>query len=167
MKNIKRINELFDDEDLKSQFEIPYLKGEMGDEINKWKKVSKPQEGETPDSLHKKVTFRFPILNYFYEEVSVLPGGQNVHCNYISSTEPAPDGNKYYAQLVTSYDEGLYYINAILRDVNDYSDESKWIRHDYELKTIEDVYSFIKSFLDSCEILGLITPRQKNPIESN
>lgn len=167
MKNIKTINELFDDEGLKGEFEIPYLKGEMGDEIKNWKKVSKPQEMETPDSFHKKILFRFPILNYFHEETSILPGGQNVYCNYISSSETANDGNKYYAQLVTSHNDGIYYINIILRDVNDFGDQSKWVRYDYELEDIDDVYDLCESFIDSCEKLGIITPRQKNPIEAN
>lgn len=167
MDNIKKFNEMFDDEDLKSQFEIPFLKGEMGDEVKKWKKVSKPQEIETPDSLHKKIMFRFPILNYFNEEVSTLPEGQNVHCNYVTSSEPAKDGNKYYAQLVTSYNDGVYYINIILRDTNDYDDESKWLRYDYELQDINDIYDLGQSFLTSCEKLGIIKPSQKFPIDAN
>lgn len=164
---LKKFNELFDDEELKSQFEIPYLKGEMGEKALKWKNVFKPQEEETPDSFHKKVLFRFPILNYFNEEVSTLPGGQNVHCNYITSSEPAKDGNKYYAQLVTSYDDGVYYINIILRDTNDYDDESKWLRYDYELQDINDIYDLGQSFLTSCEKLGIIKPSQKFPIDAN
>ena len=43
--NIKRINELFDSEELKSdmrdEFEIPYLRGDLGKHAaTKWKKVS-------------------------------------------------------------------------------------------------------------------------------
>ena len=167
MKNIKTINELFDDEDLKSQFEIPYLKGEMGDQAMKWQKVSKPVKEETPESLHRKVLFRYPILNYFHEQVSTLPGGTDVHCNFVSSTVPAKDGNRYYAQLVTSFNDSVYHVDVILRDVRDYADPRKWVRQSFQFNNIDDVYDMTKAFLSSCETLGIINPRQKYPLEAN
>lgn len=39
MRYLKRINELFDDEELKSQFEIPYLKGELVGGGSKWRSL--------------------------------------------------------------------------------------------------------------------------------
>jgi hypothetical protein len=167
MMNIRKVNELFDDEDLKSRFEIPYIKGDLGDDVMKWKKASDPIVEETPETLHKKLLFRFPILGYFNEEKSTLPEGQDVYCNYISSSEPASDGNKYYAQLVTSFDNNIYYINVILRDIRDYENREKWVMKDLQFDNIDDVYEFIRAFLTSCENLGIITPRQKHSIESN
>lgn len=42
MKHLKKINELFDDENLKSKFEIPFLKGEMSpDKLAKGKDLLK------------------------------------------------------------------------------------------------------------------------------
>ena len=37
MKKIKRLLEFFDTDDFKSQYEIPYLKGEMPEVISKFK----------------------------------------------------------------------------------------------------------------------------------
>jgi hypothetical protein len=97
----------------------------------------------------------------------VLAGGENIHCNYVSSTLPAPDGNKYYAQLVTSYNDGIYYVNIILRDVRDFEDSSKWLRYDFQLKSIDEFYELCESFLTSCEKLNIITTKQKYPLEAN
>lgn len=47
MKYLKYINELFDSEELKSQFEIPYLRGELSpEEISKWKPLENELDGE-------------------------------------------------------------------------------------------------------------------------
>jgi hypothetical protein len=35
MKNLKKFYEFFDDEDLRAEYEMPYLKGEMPDIIKK------------------------------------------------------------------------------------------------------------------------------------
>jgi len=167
MKNIKKFNEIFDDEELKAEFEIPYLKGEMGEDAMRWKEVSKPSDEETPESLHRKVLFRFPILNHFHEEVISLSGGSNIHSNYVSSTIPASDGNLYYAQLTTGFNDDTYFVNVILRDVRDYHNMSKWVNKNFQFQSIDGVYDMTKQFLNSCQTLGIITPRQKYPLEAN
>lgn len=167
MKNIKKFNEIFDDEELKAEFEIPYLKGEMGKKALSWQKVAEPLKDETPDSFHRKILFRFPILNYFNEEVAVLPQGQNVHCNYVSSTVPASDGNKYYAQIVSSYNEDRYYLDIILRDVMDYDNPERWDRHEFQFKDIDGVYEVAEEFINICSKLGIISPEQRNALEAN
>lgn len=172
--NIKRINELFDSEELKSdmrdEFEIPYLRGDLGKHAaTKWKKVSKPSDIETSESFHKKMMFKYPILSHFHEEVGKLPSGAKIHCNYATSTEPAPDGEYYYAQFVTTYDadDEVYYISIIMRNINDYNDDSKWVRLDYSYDTIDSAYGIGKAFLKSCNELGIIKPSQINPLDAN
>jgi hypothetical protein len=62
MKYLKRINELFDDSDLRDANEIPYLTGDISPEtVSKWKKV------KSDDPLLDRVIFSCPFvvgLNY-------------------------------------------------------------------------------------------------------
>lgn len=167
--NIRKLNELFDTEELKADNEIPYLSGEIGgDEVLGWKDFSKPHGEETPDTLHKKMLFRFPILNHFNTEVTQLEGGSNAHCSYRTSVEPI-DGKTYYGQVCTSYDveQNVYHINVILRNVNDYNNPEKWITHTMAFDNIEDVYALTEAFLTSCSKLDIIQPRQKYSLQAN
>jgi hypothetical protein len=166
MGYLKKFNELFDSEDLKSEFEIPYLIGELPSGIGKWKKVSKPSLVETPDTFNKKIVFRYPILRHFNEDMFTLPDGSNVYCNYASGGE-AKDGNAYYAQITTSYNEGDYFIDVIMRGINDYDDMSKWFRQDFTFDNMDSVYVVVEAFLKSCADLNIISPRQKNALDAN
>ena len=166
--DIKRLYEFFDDEDLKNQFEIPHIQGVMDDEIRKWKPFSKPVENEDSNSFYKKILFRYPVLKYFHEDIKSISDNNNVYCFYATSKEPV-NNNIYYAQLVISFNPGdkQYYVNIVLRDINDYDDQSKWKRYDLILGEIEKVYGLINSFLDSCITLNIISPQNKMTLDSN
>lgn len=165
---IKRIQEFFDNDDLKSQFEIPHMKGEMNDEINKWSTFSKPVGEETPKTFLNKIIFKYPVFKTFQSDTKVTDDGVEIFCFYNFSQEPC-DGNEYYVQLVISYDvvEKDYFVNIVMRNINDYDDQSKWNRYDLNIKDIDKVYGLIESFLTSCIKLNVISPEQKSSLLSN
>ncbi len=167
--SIKRLYEFFDDEDLKSQFEIPHLQGVLDDDIRSWKTFSEPVENEDSNSFYKKVLFRYPVLKYFHEDIKTISGDNNVYCFYATSKKPSINDNIYYAQLVISFNTGdkQYYVNIVLRDVNDYENQSKWKRYDLVLSEIDKVYGLINSFLDSCVNLDIISTQNKMTLNSN
>lgn len=161
--------EFFDDDDLRSQFEIPHLKGEMAGDVSKWKTFSKPIGDETPTTFFNKMVFKYPILKDFQSEVKRTDDGVEIFCFYDFSQEECDNGNKYYVQLVISYDvvDKNYFINIVLRNVNDYEDQSKWKRYDVNTKDITMVYGLVESFMNSCIKLNVITPEQKSSLISN
>lgn len=167
--SIKRIYEFFDDDDLRSQFEIPHLRGEMGDEVNTWKTFSKPVGDETPTTFFNKIVFKYPVLKSFYQDVKKTEDGVDIFCFYDFSQEECENGNQYYVQLVISYDviDKNYFINIVLRNIDDYEDESKWKRYDVNTKDITMVYGLVESFMNSCIKLKIITPEQKSSLISN
>jgi len=167
---IKRIHEFFDDDNLKSQFEIPHLKGEMGgDEVSNWKTFSKPVDSETPITFFNKITFKYPVLKIFPQEVKRTDDGVEIFCFYDHSKEECENGNEYYVQLVISYDinSDEYFINIVLRNKNDYEDQNKWKRYDVNTKDINIAYGLIESFMNSCIKLNVISPLQKSSLISN
>jgi hypothetical protein len=166
---IKGVYEFFDDDDLKSQFEIPHLRGEMGDEISKWKTFAEPLGDETPKSFLNKIAFKFPVLKSFHQDVKTTDDNVEIYCFYDYSQEVCENGNEYYVQLVISYDIKTkeYFINIVIRNKDDYEDQSKWKRYDVETKDITQAYGLIESFLTSCIKLNVITPEQKSALLSN
>ena len=61
MKKIKRLLEFFDDEDFKSEYEIPYLKGEMPEVISKFKNYDSTEDVRFLDVMR----YQFPVINHF------------------------------------------------------------------------------------------------------
>lgn len=55
---IKKFNELFDDPELKSNYEIPYLKGQLGREIPKWDDIQKGR-----NIFVEKLGYHCPYIN--------------------------------------------------------------------------------------------------------
>ena len=169
---LKKINEFFDTEDLKNQYEIPYLKGEMGDEISKFKKIPFNQSGvETTESFFEKVILEYPILAKFQNKV--INAGDDKMCKMIgmfaTSYEPAViQGHKlnFYAQLGIYFTDGFYGVHIILRDLNDLKQDN-WEVKTYEVKDIKETYRIIDSFIIACGRLNIIKPEDKFSIRRN
>ena len=167
MKRIKRINELFDDEDLKNRFEIPHLKGEMdADEIINWEPIVTGDDDENSLSFLKKILFRYPILNSFNKNANRI-GDTKVFFLCGSSYKPAKDDNLYYSQLGISFFRNEYYIYIILRKLDDVNKPSAWLKYEYNLKDIDDVYDLVGGFMSSCVKLDIIKSSDKNTLRSN
>ena len=166
---LKKINEFFDSEDLKNQYEIPYLKGEMGDEISKFQKIPFNQSGvETTESFFEKVILEYPILAKFKNKV-IKSGDDKMIGMFGTSYEPAViQGHKlnFYAQLGIYFADGFYGVNIILRDLND-TTQKNWEVKNYEVKDIKETYRIIDSFMIACDKLNIIKSEYKYSIRRN
>jgi len=94
MKYLKTY-ELFDNEDLKSQFEIPYLRGEMSpEEINKWKNL---KDGLLDTELNRIVNDVPWLVELKYRRSgSVLSIGFDNHIVYGKSKDGKEESVFYY-----------------------------------------------------------------------
>lgn len=166
---LKKINEFFDTEDWKDKYEIPYLRGEMEDEISKFKKLPFNQSGvETIESFFEKVILEYPILAKFQNKVINLEGDKMI-AMFATSYKPVEQkGYKFdfYAQLGIYFADGFYGLNIILRDLNDMRQEN-WEVKTYEVEDIKESYQIIDSFMMACDKLNIIKPEDKFSIRRN
>lgn len=166
---LRRINEFFDTEDLKNQYEIPYLKGEMSDEISKFKKIPFNKIGEeTTTSLFEKVILEYPILEKFRSKVVNIGDDKMIG---ISATSYKPVNEKgrefeFYAQLGIYFSNGFYGVHIILRDLQDMNQDN-WEIHEYEVRNCKEAFKIIDSFMIACEKLNIIKPENKFSIRRN
>ena len=162
---MKKFFEFFDDEDLKSKFEIPYLKGEIGKEISKnFKKFPLITSDEDTDKLVENVLIQYPILEKFQSRVVENEDGRFVAL-YATSYKPI-QGITFYAQLGLSFMEGSYVMVIILKDLEE-DNQDNWEVAEYDVDTMKDVYEIIDSFMMACEKLNIVKPEDKFSIMRN
>ena len=163
---IKKFNEMFDDEDLKNKFEIPYLQGEFTPGNPNLKSYSKVSDKVTEQTELKKISFKFPILNLFHK-VNRKIKDVNVYSFYATSLTPV-DGDDYYAQLAFAYKDGEYHLNSLFRLLEEYDNSENWMTHDFIFNNIEESYEVVDSFLKACVGLNIITQEDlSNPSINN
>ena len=166
---LKKINEFFDSEDWKDKYEIPYLKGEMGDEISKFKKLPFNKIGtETTELFFENIILEYPILGKFQNKVINLDGDKMIGM-FATSYKPIEEqGHKlnFYAQLGIYFVDGFYGLHIILRDLNDMRQEN-WEVKTYEVEDIKEAYQIIDSFMMACDKLNIIKPDDKFSIRRN
>ena len=166
---LKKINEFFDTEDWKDKYEIPYLKGEMGDEISKFKKLPFNKIGtETTELFFENVILEYPILGKFHNKVINI-GDDKMIGMFATSYKPIEEqGHKlnFYVQLGIYFADGFYGLNIILRDLNDMRQEN-WEVKTYEVEDIKEAYQIIDSFMMACDKLNIIKPEDKFSIKRN
>lgn len=166
---LKKINEFFDTEDWKDKYEIPYLKGEMEDEISKFKKLPFNKIGtETTELFFENIILEYPILGKFQNKVINLDGDKMIGM-FATSYKPIEEqGHKlnFYAQLGIYFVDGFYGLHIILRDLNDMRQEN-WEVKTYEVEDIKEAYQIIDSFMMACDKLNIIKPDDKFSIRRN
>ena len=150
---IKRFNEEagFDDEDLRSRFEIPNLMGEFDKKLSTY---SKPVLKENTSTFVKNVLYRYPVLERFHENIQKIDLIEAYNL-YATSLEPK-EGMMFYAQLSLAFNNGDYHCLAILRELEDFDDEDKWYKTDVILDSIDDAFVFVDAFLKSCKDLNIV-----------
>lgn len=139
----KFIKEFFDSEDLRSEFEIPYLsdKEEFAKSFNK--KVGEKERDITGGEFFWKLSFEFPELEDLKQNVIE---DTLLAFSAISRT-PYTDGRKYYCQLgLWISKEGNYNINVIFKNVEE-DDVKKWFIKDYSFVKVEESYEVVDWFL--------------------
>ena len=140
---------MFDTEELKSKFEIPYLKGEMGKEISNFKKFKSEYRNELDVFLHK-ILFRYPVISKFHQrEVNGVP------VFFATSKTEAEDGHEHYAQIAMTYENNEYNVVVIMRRLED-TNERNWFVKTYGFPTIEESYHFFDMFIGACKKYNII-----------
>ncbi len=163
---IKKFNEMFDDEELKNKFEIPYLQGEFTPGNPNLKSYSKRTDKVTEQTELKKLIFKFPILDSFHKVTRKI-GDINVYSFYATSLESV-EGDEYYTQLAFAYKDGEYHMNSLFRLLEEYDSPENWMVHDFIFDNVEDAYEVTREFLKACISVNVIRPEDlSNPTFNN
>lgn len=162
MKNLKKFYEFFDDEDLRAEYEMPYLKGEMPDVIRKDFKMF-----DNEDPLKQFIGFalyEFPVLNAFHIRES-KKGSTKISMFYASSLTPV-DGKDWMAQLTLSFYKEQYHVITIIKEVDD-NNKNNWKVENYQFDKIRDSYDCIKEFLEDAKKLNVFKDEHNFSVSSN
>lgn len=159
---IKRFNEEigFDDEELKSQYEIPNLMGEFEPGSPSLKPYYSYSDKVNTESELKKILYRFPILTRFRRDAKRIEG--SLLASFFLTSKSPVDDVEYYVQLSFAYHEESYYIASIIRDRFS-EDESEWIRHSFFFDNIEDTFKIVDAFVKVCKELNIIDQEDLDP----
>jgi hypothetical protein len=154
----------FDDEEMKSQFEIPNLMGEFEPDSPNLRPFYTHSDKVNTENELKKILFRFPIITRFRKDAKRLEG--SLLASFYATSKRPLDGEDYYAQLSFAYHEGQYYIGTILRNVEDYENESEWIKHTFFFDTLEETFKIAEAFVQVCKRLNVIDDSDLLPYTS-
>lgn len=159
---MKKFNEFFDNDDLRNQYEIPHIKGEMPNILQKdFKKINiVDSEKETTQTFYERILFKYEVLERFHSQLH-----KDAMLSYATSQSPI-DGITYYGQIGFYYEEGEYEICVLFRDDIDY-DQDNWQMKVYVFDRIEDSYSIVEAFLNVCEKLNIIKKSDKVSVKDN
>jgi len=162
MKNLKKFYEFFDDEDLRAEYEMPYLKGEMPNVIRKDFKMF-----DNEDPLSQFIGFalyEFPVLNAFHVRESEK-GSTKISMFYASSLTPV-DGKDWMAQITLSFYKEQYHVVTIIKEVND-NNKNNWKIGNHQFDKIRDSYDCIKEFLEEAKELNVFKDEHNFNITAN
>ena len=160
MRKIKRLVEFFDDEDFRSQYEIPYLKGEMPEVISKFKNYDSSEDVRFLDA----VRFQFPALNLFHYK-DTKKGEFTIHFLYATSLKPV-DGINYYASLTITHLKNEYVVVTLFRELKE-TDKKEFDTKEHRFKDIHSAYPVIEKFLKRCEELNIMENKHNFNLQSN
>lgn len=143
---IRKFNELFDTEDLKANFEIPYLSDKEGfvKSFNK-------------SMLDPTITYVNAILKE-YPIISNLNigGSENEYGKIVfifSESKKPIDGKTFYVQLsLQSLDNSDYIVGVIIADKTTGNQEDRF----YEFDSFKESLKVVQLFLGVCEQLQVI-----------
>ena len=160
MRKIKTILEFFDDDDFKSQYEIPYLKGEMPEVISKFKDYESSEDIRFLDVMR----YQFPVLNHFNYKV-VEKGENKIHLLFATSLKHV-NGDDYYASITFAFHKEKYTVITIFRKLKS-EDKSKWDVKEHKFDDIHSTFPVVEDFIKRCEDFNIIIPDLNFNIQSN
>ena len=160
MRNIKTILEFFDDDNFKSQYEIPYLKGEMPEVISKFKDYESSEDIRFLDVMR----YQFPVLNHFNYKV-VEKGKNKIHLLFATSLKHV-NGHDYYASITFAFHKEKYTVITIFRKLKS-EDKSKWDVKEHKFDDIHSTFPVVEDFIKRCEDFNIIIPDLNFNIQSN
>ena len=160
MKKIKRLLEFFDNDDFKSQYEIPYLKGEMPEVISKFKNYDSTEDIRFLDVIR----YQFPVLNHFNYKV-VEKGENKIHLLFATSLKRV-NGDDYYGSITFAFYKKQYNVVTIFRKLKD-DDKSKWDVKENKFNDIQSTFPVVEDFIKRCEDFNIIESDLNFNIQSN
>ena len=150
MKYLKKINELFDDEEMRSKFSHEYLSGDLGpDDVNQWDKYEiNPVYQKLKDSVNylSQLDFRKigNILEFSFTQeddgflciftIEVTIFSNKFLLKSISNTiiDDQEDWNKLYIKSLNSIEEVISHLNNQVRKII-YDFSNYLVQYDIEL----------------------------------
>ena len=155
----------FDDEEMKSQYEIPNLMGEFEIDSPTLRPFYTHSDKINTESELKKILYRFPILTRFRRDAKRFEGSL-LASFYATSKEPIDDG-EFYAQLSFAYHDEQYYIGTVLRNIEDHDNEDEWVRHTFFFDNIDETFKIAEAFVQVCKRLNVIDSGDLLPFTPN
>jgi hypothetical protein len=143
------INELFDTEDLKSKFEIPYL-SDKRKFIKSFKDIGVDAKKTPEGDFLWKLLYEFPELDQFEQIVD-----DKFIALFVKSVIPyEKDGKIHYCQLgLHKTKGGEFIVNTIFKDVED-ENSRNWFIREWGSDKMSDLYPVIDWFIKTCNILN-------------
>jgi len=160
MRKIKTILEFFDTDDFKSQYEIPYLKGEMPKVISKFKNYEASEDIRFLDVMR----YQFPVLNNFNYKV-VEKGENKIHLLFATSLKHV-NGDDYYASITFAFHKQKYTVITIFRKLKSH-DKSKWDVKEHKFDDIQSTFTIVEDFIKRCEDFNIIEHEDNFNLQSN
>lgn len=148
MKKIRKYNELFDTEDIKSHFEIPYLQGNIEKILSDFKNLG-IENDEPFDSYMKKILYRYQVISKFNLTIH-----DSTPVFYATSKTPK-EGVEWYGQIAFGIHKNKYIVVVIFKDLES-DDESEWLVREYTYDKPEDVYPMVDAFIRHCKHLNIV-----------
>ena len=156
----------FDDEEMKSQYEIPNLMGEFEIDSPTLRPFYTHSDKINTESELKKLLYRFPIIEIFRRDDKRFEGSL-LTSFYATSKEPLEDDAEFYAQLSFAYHDEQYYIGTVLRNIEDHDNEDEWVRHTFFFDTLDETFKVAEAFVHVCKRLNIIDSSDLLPFTSN
>ena len=157
-----KTNELFDTDELKSKFELPYMRGDISKEFSPVTKFDKKEDSK---SFYEKCIYKYNVLGKFHLKV-IKNDEFDIYGLYGTSYEPL-NGVEYYGQIGLFYENNKYTVSLITRDLLDSEDQSKWDVDEFSYEDINKAYRKIYACLKICEQLNIIKKDSKININNN
>jgi len=156
----------FDDEEMKSQYEIPNLMGEFEIDSPTLRPFYTHSDKINTESELKKLLYRFPIIEIFRRDDKRFEGSL-LTSFYATSKEPLEDDAEFYAQLSFAYHDEQYYIGTVLRNIEDHENEDEWVRHTFFFDTLDETFKVAEAFVHVCKRLNIIDSSDLLPFTPN
>ena len=156
----------FDDEEMKSQYEIPNLMGEFEIDSPTLRPFYTHSDKINTESELKKLLYRFPIIEIFRRDDKRFEGSL-LTSFYATSKEPLEDDAEFYAQLSFAYHDEQYYIGTVLRNIEDHENEDEWVRHTFLFDTLDETFKVAEAFVHVCKRLNIIDSSDLLPFTPN
>lgn len=152
---IRKFNEIvgFDDEETRDRLEIPFLRGELEPSGSSMTTYPSSKKLST-DTEVRKIVYRQRILERFRIDTKFIEGSKLI--SFFATSKSKSADIEFYVQLSFAYHDEQYHVGYIIRNREDFEDETKWVRNTNCFDDIDDVYEMVSAFVEVCKKLNII-----------